>query len=1184
MSTPSKPVLPEALRRLIDGYRRRWRIVYTHTGLFLTLAVLLCSVGAAIAADRLLRLMPLPRAAALATIVAACAVCLARWVVWPAARRLRDRETAARLGQHFPKVEEDLVSAVELSSEGFDEQGISHGLVASALRQIVDRSRTVDYKAAVPLRPLLKAGGVAVALAAVLFAAYQFRPEAVRNALSRLLKPAAGVPYYSYTKLTVLPGDRVVRVGDSVEIVIATSGQPATYARLEGRKGDGVEATDRIRVHLACQQGATRWDTGPLFKDLAYRVAAGDALSPWHRIRVVPPPSLSKKGAVLIFPKYAGGVRRTIEPIEGALAVVEGTEVVIRCMPVNRGADPELQCTGELHFGGQALPLTPETPSVLASRPFLPKRGGEATITLRDGYGLTNRSPETLAIKVSPDRVPVVSIVKPGHDVVVLPGEKVAIEAGARDEFGIRSIVLAYRIIKGKEAAEASERWQRRTLKDGGPNVAELAATDEVIVDQLGLAAGDVLEYRAEAADFADDASLRRASSPTYRIAVLSELEHLERILSRLKELQLEMMRRAATQHAQSAQAERLASAQQAAEKEGKEPGAKGNEPQKGDKEPPEKGGKEAENTTKEGARQAHERQLEETRATEHLARKLERLIPEMARNPATPTEMLAQMEQLGRGVRQTATNQMQSAADQFGKAAQGQQSQQGEPSPLRIAQSETEEAARRLEQLAQLAERMQRRGLLEKLAAEAEALAARQREIKDHLVPLAKETLGTDPNSMTDDQKLRLQRITATQRSIKEGVENLGKEIEKAVGTLAFSSPSDAATAEEAKAKLDEDKVAEKAGTIAQRLAENALFSQVPEQERVAKSLVAVAEILRRRSEEVEAFMKELEEFIRRQKAINADIEGAIKKVEKARRPAELGTDQAALQRDVSEQASALHWLANEIAMFRSQAAAKLEAAAKEMGEGATDLFAKALPEGLEHGKRALALLEDARERLSSEMQQMQQAAMSAQMMRTLLLLQRCLVGQKRVNNGTIQADAIRAKDPDAFEAQTAALAKRQSNVRTDAKKLERLLAQFPAAAALVNKSGEKMDLSRIALGASDTGKETREVQRMALALLEKLLQEAQGGGMGGAMGGLMGARAKAMMQMMGGASGGYDGGTNAPVMPANPAEAKGEDWRRVRSRFEEQLGAAFEGSFPPQYRELLNSYFDRLRKEPIR
>jgi len=1178
MSTEKKSRLPNALRRAIDRYRRRWRVVYTHTGLLVTVAVVAGTVGAAVAADRLLRLSPVLRAVALGAIVVAGAVCLARWVVWPAVRRLSDHDAAARLGRHFPKVEEDLVSAVELSGENFDEQGISHGLVESALRQIADRARTVDPRAAVPVRPLLKAGAAVAVLVVLLAGAYAMFPEAIANALTRLFRPAAAVPYFCYTKLAVEPGDRVARVGDAVDIVITTTGRPAATARLYGRKGDGSEPADAVSVRLACQQGVARWNTGPLFKDLRYRVAAGDALSQWHRIRVVPPPSLSKKSAVLTLPEYAGSRQRRVESIEGALQVVEGTQVALEVVPVSRGREPEFQCRGEARFGELALRLAPNAAGALVSEPFVPTRSGECEITLTDGFGLTNRTPELILIRVAPDRVPVVNIAKPGRDVLALPGERVPLAIAARDEFGIRSLVLATRTLKQQSADEA-QRWQRRTLKKGSPAAATLEAAFEIVVDRLGLAPGDTLEYKAEATDYADNAALRKGSSPVYRVVVLSELEHLERILSRLKELQLEMLRRAATQRAQSAEAKRLAqaaqkaAAQAATGEKGKETAKppKGKEPRADDAE------------ARRRARTAHERQAHEARATEHLARKLESLIPQLARNPSTPTRMLAGMEQLGRGVRQTANGEMQNAADQFARAAQGQQGRQGEPSPLRIAQESTQQAARRLEQLAQLADRMQRRALLEKLAAEAEALATRQRELKDNLLPLAKETLGTDPDQMTDDQKGRLRRITAAQKSIKDGVENLGNKIEKAAGTLAFSSPSDAAAAEEAKLKLDEDKVAHKAAAIARRLAENALFSQLPEQEKVAKSLLAVAAILRRSDDDLEAFMRELDEFIRRQKAINAGIEAAIAKAERAKRPGELGSNQATLQRDVSEQASALHWLAEELAAFRSQTAARLDAAAKEMGEGATDLFAKALPEGLEHGKRALALLEDAREQLSQEMPQMQQAMMTAQMMRALLLLQRCLVGQKRVNSGTIEADALRARQPDAFDQQTASLAIRQSRVRMFATRLARLLAQFPGAAALVKASAGKMNVSRIALGAGDTGRETRQVQRQALALLEKLLQDAMGGGMGGAMAGMMGARAQAMMGMMGRSPGGFAGGTNAPIMPANPSEARNEQWRRARSRFGEQLGAAFEANFPARYRDLLNAYFDRLRKEPI-
>jgi hypothetical protein len=53
---------------------------------------------------------------------------------------------------------------------------------------------------------------------------------------------------------------------------------------------------------------------------------------------------------------------------------------------------------------------------------------------------------------------------------------------------------------------------------------------------------------------------------------------------------------------------------------------------------------------------------------------------------------------------------------------------------------------------------------------------------------------------------------------------------------------------------------------------------------------------------------------------------------------------------------------------------------------------------------------------------------------------------------------------------------------------------------------------------------------------------------------------------------------------MPATTDEAENEDWRRARSRFDEQLGAAFEARVPARFRGLLDAYFDRLRKEPIR
>jgi len=270
------------------------------------------------------------------------------------------------------------------------------------------------------------------------------------------------------------------------------------------------------------------------------------------------------------------------------------------------------------------------------------------------------------------------------------------------------------------------------------------------------------------------------------------------------------------------------------------------------------------------------------------------------------------------------------------------------------------------------------------------------------------------------------------------------------------------------------------------------------------------------------------------------------------------------------------LHWLAREFQMFESRTAGKLDLAAGEMRLGSHALFATALPSGLEHGKKALAYLESAREEFREESQQMQQQAQQSPPMEAVLLLYRILIGQKQVNRETQGADRARADAPQSFLTRVVTLARKQTGLRVDARRLAGLLQAFPGVSEFVDQTGDKMDLSRIALQAADTGRETRVVQRQIVAMLEKLIQQQQQQGGGGG-----GGRAAAMMQMMMGGGGGFTGGTNAPLMPATLAEAEREAWTKMRARFQEKLGHGFESEFPVEFRGLLNSYFDALRNE---
>jgi len=131
---------------------------------------------------------------------------------------------------------------------GAAEEGVSLALVSNALERIAERTRGVDSRAAVPLRPAIKVGAACAALAALLLAAYLLRPAGVSNALARLFHPGRDVPFYSYTRLHVSPGDCVVATGDVVSVGVHVSGMVPRRARLQGRRGELDQRDSALRA------------------------------------------------------------------------------------------------------------------------------------------------------------------------------------------------------------------------------------------------------------------------------------------------------------------------------------------------------------------------------------------------------------------------------------------------------------------------------------------------------------------------------------------------------------------------------------------------------------------------------------------------------------------------------------------------------------------------------------------------------------------------------------------------------------------------------------------------------------------------------------------------------------------------------------------------------------------------
>ena len=975
MSQATTFSLPLVLKRVLTRYRRRSRIVSLQRGLLLALGATLAATGLAIAADRLLRLEPTMRLTALIAIAALLAGAIIYWVLLPLLARITNLDAAIRVGRHHPGMQEDLVTAVELTQA--DETGISAGLVHRVLTDVSRQAEgRVDYRRAVPLRPLMVAVAIFATVGGTLSAAYALRPEAISNALARIFKPNSGIPFFSYTKLNVEPGDQVVRMGDSATVRIALGGEIPESARLETRVVSRGESWN-----IACADGAGYWNSGPLFEDVYYRVHAGDAISPssgWYRIRVLAPPSLSAKMIGLIDPPYADSVEHEPADINGPQTIVAGTQIRLLGRPADRGNDNRLSCTGRMWANEQELPLTVGPDGLLSSPLLSPAEKVEYIIRLADGYGLESSLPDRIQVLPVADEKPRVRIVTPAANLILLPGEAFEVVAEGEDEFGMRALTLSWRRLKrgADKQLVPDEQWTESPLAEGGTRKNSLSGSQTMLLAAMGIEGGEVVEYRAHAADYAGDAFLRQGFSATHRVVVMTHEEHLELVTRELNRLEMEIRQAAAVQGEVAKQAD--AAAEAAGEKGSDEAAAK-------------------------AADLANRERSEQSRA-ESIADRLERLAKEAARNSAIPAKSLQGMANMAEAVRDVGKDEVKGAEQNFSEAAKSKAGSAGEPGEskpgkpsdgdpqqgpqIKDGATQARKAQRRLENLADNARQLRRQTILEKLADDAERLAQRQTELKEATIAVATKTASLPREQLSAELNAVLTVLTVAERAIQLGVERLEEGIDNAALMLVFDEPGEAVRARKAHGLLVDHKVHDKVTEILTKMETNVLFSPLPIHDAVAASLREVAKALRQEQHDLDQVEKTIAEFIRRQKEINASIRAGISGKVSAEQSQALGTLQATLAREVKEEAAALNWLAMEIRGFRSLSVEKLTAAASEMNEGAIDIFGSALPPALEHGLRALALLEEAAQAFKNEKEDMQEGRQQKMNMELLIKL----------------------------------------------------------------------------------------------------------------------------------------------------------------------------------------------------
>ena len=372
-------------------------------------------------------------------------------LVRPLSRRLSITRMARVLETRHPELQERISSAIELLSMGGD--AASRG--SEQLIALLAHDAQADMRAVQPrrefsgrsIKPALMSAGMVAVVFGLLFAAW---PRQTMLLFKRAVAPYEDFANLQGEGLAVEPGDVVRLQGEELSIRLQVKGGGAGRAEVRCLPVAGPETVERMRRTSAISAADGNYEI--IFPNVTasfrYRIRYGAGLTRFYQVNVLPPPATTRLTITCHNPAYTKQPSRTLPENVHDIVGVAGTRVEIDA-EFNRRADGVL-FVGQRRFPGFAKP----TPGATWSLMLATNMADRWSLALRDDYGFTGRV-ETAALKVIPDRVPVVTTLSPYTDRLTLPPYgQLACAFTINEDFDLSKSEFVISIDGGAEHAE----------------------------------------------------------------------------------------------------------------------------------------------------------------------------------------------------------------------------------------------------------------------------------------------------------------------------------------------------------------------------------------------------------------------------------------------------------------------------------------------------------------------------------------------------------------------------------------------------------------------------------------------------------------------------------------------------------------------------------------------------------
>lgn len=479
--------------------------------------------------DRLLPLPDLLRAAVTLACGATLLYGLVRHIAIPAAQKLDTVACARIIEQGIPDFQTSLITSIQVYEDleraqpWFDRQ-----MVEATLRHTAQVARRHDFQSVVQTEELrrraLWAGLIlflSLLYAATDFAGLMGQLQRFFGAFSRVQEEWISGPRRSI-QVKVLPdGKTTLLKGASVtlEATLVNFQSPTMKLALLSEKGEAQE------LQLETEQAERVRHTLPALEEsFQATFSAGEVVSETVSIKVVERPEVVNIQLENIYPTYVRRPPLRLPRSSGEITTLKGSYVVLT-----------IEANKSLKGGN--LEILQGSPLQLAvggrfARVVLPiERTTEYRIHLTDEDNFENENPQVRIIQMVLDQDPQIRFVNLG---IEPEGEAIwpesiafakALEVEARDDYGIRKILLHYDIeavVKDVSVEPVRDKEKLRTF-----SIPLQSWTGSLArVSELGLQVGARLIFWAEVQDWYDlgeEGKPHTARTPVYRFVVVGQ-------------------------------------------------------------------------------------------------------------------------------------------------------------------------------------------------------------------------------------------------------------------------------------------------------------------------------------------------------------------------------------------------------------------------------------------------------------------------------------------------------------------------------------------------------------------------------------------------------------------------------------------------------------------------------------